>query len=82
MAGHLQADRHVDQRPPVWHREKPAQAGRVVKSVVAVVIDPGRYPARTKSVKPKVYLRSVSLECLLDKPHGWVGLSRAGISWN
>src|SRR5437660_2157169 len=27
VAGHLQTNRHVDHRPPLGHREKPAQIG-------------------------------------------------------
>src|SRR5258708_31557202 len=30
VAGHLQADRHIDHRPRVRHRKQPAQAGRIL----------------------------------------------------
>jgi hypothetical protein len=55
VAGQLQADRHIDHRPLVRYREEPAYAGRIVESVIAVTIDPGRDPTSAKSVKPEIW---------------------------
>src|SRR5437868_9594999 len=54
VARHLQPDRHVDHRPPIRHREQPAEIRRIIEAMVAPIIDPGRDPPATKSIEPEI----------------------------